>query len=67
MLHQSDANVSHGTPIITVEHLGEFGVGGIDENLPMVGTADRMRLGAYLLEAGDIVFSRVGAIDIGVC
>lgn len=59
-LHESDY-VQDGTPIITVEHLGEFGVEHF--NLPMVSDADRQRLKAYMLEIGDIVFSRVGSVD----
>jgi len=59
-LHESDY-VRDGTPIITVEHLGQFGVEYI--NLPMVSSSDRQRLRAYTLEAGDIVFSRVGSVD----
>jgi type I restriction enzyme, S subunit len=59
-LHESDY-VNHGTPIITVEHLGERGV--VADNAPMVSEADRRRLRVYSLHAGDIVFSRVGSID----
>ena len=59
-LHERDY-VSDGTPIITVEHLGEFGVEHL--NLPMVSESDRRRLQAYSLEEGDIVFSRVGSVD----
>ena len=59
-LHERDY-VEDGTPIITVEHLGEFGV--LHSNPPMVSDADRRRLGAYSLEEYDIVFSRVGSID----
>jgi type I restriction enzyme, S subunit len=59
-LHESDY-VEDGTPIITVEHLGEFGVEHV--NLPMVSDADRRRLRSYSLAAGDIVFSRVGSVD----
>ena len=59
-LHESDY-VRDGTPIITVEHLGEFGVTHF--NLPLVSDSDRQRLRAYSLEIGDIVFSRVGSID----
>lgn len=50
-----------GTPIITVEHLGDNRV--LHENLPLVGDHDRVRLKKYTLKTGDIVFSRVGAID----
>ncbi|MFM2217628.1 MAG: hypothetical protein RL240_1946 [Planctomycetota bacterium] len=59
-LHERDY-VSIGTPIITVEHLGEFGVKHLD--LPLVSEYDRQRLRAYTLALGDIVFSRVGSID----
>jgi len=59
-LHESDY-VADGTPIITVEHLGEFGVEHV--NLPMVSEVDCRRLHAYSLDAGDIVFSRVGSVD----
>jgi type I restriction enzyme, S subunit len=59
-LHESDY-VRDGTPIITVEHLGEFGVEHF--NLPMVSNVDYHRLRTYMLEIGDIVFSRVGSVD----
>lgn len=59
-LHERDY-VEDGTPIITVEHLGEFGV--THDNPPKVSNADRQRLGAYVLEEDDLVFSRVGSID----
>ena len=59
-LHERDY-VQDGTPIVTVEHLGEFGV--MQRNLPLVSDADRQRLRAYSLEMGDIVLSRVGSVD----
>lgn len=59
-LHEKDY-VQTGTPIITVEHLGERGV--VHENLPMVSEKDRHRLNAYSLQTNDIVFSRVGSVD----
>jgi len=59
-LHESDY-VADGTPIITVEHLGDLRVN--HSNLPMVSNQDKSRLKAYSLKAGDIVFSRVGSID----
>ena len=59
-LHESDY-VQVGTPIITVEHLGEFGV--TRQNLPLVSDEDCKRLEAYSLRVGDIVFSRVGSVD----
>jgi restriction endonuclease S subunit len=59
-LHERDY-VQRGTPIITVEHLGKYGID--DSAAPMVSDSDRRRLRAYELEEGDIVFSRVGSID----
>ena len=59
-LHEEDY-VESGTPIVTVEHLGELGF--TTQNLPFVSDKDVERLKKYTLEEGDIVFSRVGAID----
>jgi type I restriction enzyme S subunit len=59
-LHERDY-VDAGTPIVTVEHLGERGLSR--ENLPLVSEKDCKRLDAYSLHPGDIVFSRVGSID----
>jgi len=59
-LHASDYK-EHGTPIITVEHLGDNEI--LHQHLPLVGDSDRRRLVKYSLQAGDIVFTRVGAID----
>lgn len=60
-LHKKDY-VSEGTPIFTVEHLGENRIIH-DENMPRVTEADRKRLAKYSLRVGDIVFSRVGSVD----
>jgi len=59
-LHMSDYKIE-GTPIITVEHLGENRI--IHKNLPLVGEEDKNRLKKYTLKEGDIVFSRVGSVD----
>jgi type I restriction enzyme S subunit len=59
-LHMSDYKLV-GTPIITVEHLGENKI--IHNNLPLVGDDDKTRLIKYTLQEGDIVFSRVGSVD----
>lgn len=58
-LHASDY-VIEGTPILTVEHLGEFRLEG--EYAPRVSPSDAERLSAYKLLPGDVVFSRVGSI-----
>ncbi|MDO8793916.1 MAG: restriction endonuclease subunit S [Vicinamibacterales bacterium] len=59
-LHQEDY-VAVGTPIITVEHLGENRI--LHEGVPRVSDEDRGRLSRYSLREGDIVFSRVGSVD----
>ena len=59
-LHQRDY-VQEGTPIITVEHLGDNRI--LHDGIPRVSDADRDRLSKYVLREGDIVFSRVGSVD----
>ena len=59
-LHKKDY-VEVGTPIITVEHLGDNRI--IHRNLPRVSDNDKERLNKYVLREGDIVFSRVGSVD----
>ena len=59
-LHAKDYK-DRGIPIITVEHLGDNQI--IYNNLPLVGRMDYERLERYRIETGDLVFSRVGAID----
>jgi len=59
-LHNEDY-VSLGTPIVTVEHLGQRKMK--QQNLPRVCEKDRIRLSKYSLQTGDLVFSRVGSVD----
>ena len=59
-LHKEDY-VVHGTPIVTVEHLGDRKF--TKQNLPCVSDKDKERLKKYILKTGDIVFSRVGSVD----
>ena len=59
-LHNEDY-VTVGTPIVTVEHLGNRQFS--KQNLPLVSNDDRKRLSKYSLQEGDIVFSRVGSVD----
>ena len=59
-LHNEDY-VLVGTPIVTVEHLGQRKMA--HKNLPRVSDADKERLNKYTLEYGDLVFSRVGSVD----
>lgn len=60
-LHQQDY-VTIGTPIITVEHLGENRIR--HQDIPRVSDEDKERLSRYSLRPGDIVFSRVGSVDL---
>ena len=60
-LHQHDYVKSDGTPIVTVEHLSENGL--VHENLPLVADHDKKRLFRFLVQEGDILFSRVGSVD----
>ena len=59
-LHKKDYQ-SKGAPIVTVEHLGEKKFS--TQNLPCVSESDKTRLRKYVLQRGDIVFSRVGSVD----
>ena len=59
-LHKEDY-VEEGTPIVTVEHLGNRQF--TEQNLPNVSAKDKERLSKYVLKTGDIVFSRVGSVD----
>ncbi|MBN2712104.1 MAG: restriction endonuclease subunit S [Planctomycetes bacterium] len=59
-LHKKDY-VEVGTPIITVEHLGDNRI--VHSNLPRVSEKDRLRLKKYWMKYGDIIFSRVGSVD----
>ena len=59
-LHKEDY-VKKGTPIVTVEHLGNKNF--TKQNLPCVSDKDKIRLNKYILKTGDIVFSRVGSVD----
>lgn len=59
-LHKEDY-VQVGTPIVTVEHLGQKKF--TEQNLPCVSDEDKERLSKYVLQEGDVVFSRVGSVD----
>lgn len=62
-LHAEDY-VSHGTPIITTEHFKTGNLTAYLPTLPQVSAKDRARLAGYSLTEGDIVFSRVGSVDV---
>lgn len=54
--------IKGGTPVITVEHIKNFLIQNLD--YPSITDEDRNRLKNYTLEKGDIVFSRVGSVDL---
>lgn len=62
-LHAEDY-VSDGIPIITTEHFKKWSLPSYNSTLPQVSDDDALRLSSYSLKPGDIVFSRVGSVDI---
>ena len=62
-LHADDY-VEEGTPIITTEHFKKGHLPTEKKGLPQVSDDDLKRLKQYSLEENDIVFSRVGSVDI---
>jgi len=63
VLHAEDY-VSDGTPIVTTEHFKTGSLPVEKECLPQVSDMDYNRLNSYKLDRGDIVFSRVGSVDV---
>lgn len=62
-LHAKDY-VSVGTPIVTTEHFKSGQLPNTGDDIPQVSKQDAARLSMYALNEGDIVFSRVGSVDI---
>ena len=63
ILHAEDY-VSNGVPIVTTEHFKFGTLPTISEGIPQVSDEDYIRLKGYVLNENDIVFSRVGSVDI---
>jgi type I restriction enzyme S subunit len=59
---KNEQYITGGTPVITVEHIQDFKIK--DFNYPSVIEEDKIRLSKYLLKAGDIIFTRVGSVDL---
>jgi len=59
---KNEQYITNGTPVVTVEHIRNFRI--IDFNYPSVKKEDKIRLSKYLLIAGDILFTRVGSVDL---
>ena len=62
-LHAEDY-VENGEPIITTEHFKNGFLPSDKKGVPQVSYEDYCRLNSYILKLGDIVFSRVGSVDI---
>ena len=63
VLHAEDY-VSNGVPIVTTEHFKFGTLPTISEGIPQVSDEDYIRLKGYVLNENDIVFSRVGSVEI---
>ena len=63
MLHAEDY-VAKGTPIVTTEHFKNGILPLVGKDIPQVGIEDLKRISSYTLTKDDIVFSRVGSVDI---
>ena len=63
VLHAEDY-VDEGMPIVTTEHFKNGSLPLSKNGIPQVSEDDYCRLKGYLLETNDIVFSRVGSVDI---
>jgi type I restriction enzyme, S subunit len=59
---KNEQYITGGTPVVTVEHINNFRI--INFDYPSVTDQDKNRLSKYLLKAGDIIFTRVGSVDL---
>lgn len=51
-------------PIITTEHFKSGQLPTVKDGIPQVSDDDYLRLNSYTIKTDDIVFSRVGSVDI---
>jgi type I restriction enzyme S subunit len=59
---KNEQYITGGTPVVTVEHICNFRIR--DFAYPSVTLEDKNRLSKYLLKEGDIIFTRVGSVDL---
>ncbi len=59
---KNEQYITGGTPVVTVEHISNFRINNF--SYPSVTDEDRNRLSRYLLNEGDIIFTRVGSVDL---
>ena len=63
LLHAEDY-VDEGVPIVTTEHFKSGALPEDKREIPQVSEEDAKRLEQYRAKEGDILFSRVGSVDI---
>lgn len=59
---KNEQYITGGTPVVTVEHIKDFRIAEFD--YPSITIEDRERLDKYLMKTGDILFTRVGSVDL---
>lgn len=59
---KNEQYITGGTPVVTVEHIRDFRIANFD--YPSVPDEDKHRLSKYLMRTGDILFTRVGSVDL---
>lgn len=59
---KNEQYITGGTPVVTVEHIKDFRIADFD--FPSITNEDRDRLSKYLMQTGDILFTRVGSVDL---
>ena len=59
---KNEQYITSGTPVVTVEHIQDFKI--IDFDYPSITDDDKDRLSKYLMKEGDILFTRVGSVDL---
>ncbi len=59
---KNEQYITGGTPVVTVEHIQNFRI--VNFVYPSITKEDKERLNKYLMKAGDILFTRVGSVDL---
>ena len=59
---KNEQYITGGTPVVTVEHIKNFSIA--DFQYPSVSDDLRESLSKYKMKSGDILFSRVGSVDL---
>ena len=59
---KNEQYITGGTPVVTVEHIQDFRI--VDFEYPSITDEDKERLNKYLMKEGDILFTRVGSVDL---